>query len=259
MPVLTSDSSHSSSSSQPSTPARGQPPLHATGFIQGEHGTLIPVYQQEALNEYMSGSSPRVPMHPQGPLPMQFQGAQSQGTVTAAPTWHSYAPNPQFYAYAMPQPVSIVPSSSPPACAQQQMQHDMQGRTMQPAPPPPWSMPNQSPTSHLTRRMPIPPHAPAATDTQHHGTAQTYQNATHINGGLHQMHSLGTTYHNNRNHYQQRREHNGFRPGKNNYDFAARSRDSGMSSDMNRRPDTQHSNVGPTFMNMYRQGSFPLQ
>lgn len=36
-----------------------QPPLRATGFIQNEHGTLIPVYQREALDQYMANSHGR--------------------------------------------------------------------------------------------------------------------------------------------------------------------------------------------------------
>ncbi|PIL31816.1 hypothetical protein GSI_06520 [Ganoderma sinense ZZ0214-1] len=36
-----------------------QPPLRATGFIQNEHGTLIPVYQREALDQYMANAHGR--------------------------------------------------------------------------------------------------------------------------------------------------------------------------------------------------------
>ncbi|KZT30864.1 hypothetical protein NEOLEDRAFT_1174229 [Neolentinus lepideus HHB14362 ss-1] len=32
----------------------GQPPLRPTGFVQNEHGMLVPVYQPEALGQYMS-------------------------------------------------------------------------------------------------------------------------------------------------------------------------------------------------------------
>ncbi len=53
-----------------------QPPLRPTGFIQGEHGTLIPVYQPEALDQYMShtrrdqGSPQNLP---QGQIPHGWQ------------------------------------------------------------------------------------------------------------------------------------------------------------------------------------------
>ncbi|TBU34773.1 hypothetical protein BD311DRAFT_649535 [Dichomitus squalens] len=61
-----------------------QPPLRATGFIQNEHGTLIPVYQREALDQYMASAfggqgppSQQIPPHPVTPF------APSGGTP-----WH---------------------------------------------------------------------------------------------------------------------------------------------------------------------------
>ncbi|TFK94408.1 hypothetical protein K466DRAFT_354209 [Polyporus arcularius HHB13444] len=41
-----------------------QPPLRPTGFIQNEHGTLIPVYQREALDEYMANAHGHQPSSP---------------------------------------------------------------------------------------------------------------------------------------------------------------------------------------------------
>lgn len=45
-----------------------QPPLRPTGFIQGQHGMLIPVYQPEALHQYMSSTDQTQPTS-QGPAP----------------------------------------------------------------------------------------------------------------------------------------------------------------------------------------------
>lgn len=76
-----------------------QPPLRATGFIQGEHGMLIPVYQPEALNQYMSNAE-----HPQSPAPV---------VPTATPpvsVWPQYPPI-HMYPYAAPMH-SLAPSPS---------------------------------------------------------------------------------------------------------------------------------------------------
>ncbi|RPD82415.1 hypothetical protein L226DRAFT_564990 [Lentinus tigrinus ALCF2SS1-7] len=58
-----------------------QPPLRATGFIQNEQGALIPVYQREALDEYMAHAHGRQP-----PPPTQTQSApQAAGRANTPP------------------------------------------------------------------------------------------------------------------------------------------------------------------------------
>ncbi|EMD41879.1 hypothetical protein CERSUDRAFT_120789 [Gelatoporia subvermispora B] len=67
-----------------------QAPLQPTGFIQGEHGTLIPVYNPEALNQYMSSTQ-----HGQSPPP------QSTAPSQAIKTWPPFAV--PMYPYALAQ------------------------------------------------------------------------------------------------------------------------------------------------------------
>lgn len=89
-PIL-HDTEHSQSSGpQPTV----QPPLRPTGFIQGQHGTLIPIYHPEALDQYMANSQ-----HTQTPPTL----TQSQNAVQSPSAWNSYTQNP-IYPYPMPMP-----------------------------------------------------------------------------------------------------------------------------------------------------------
>lgn len=144
------------SSSQPSTLAKDQPPLHATGFIQGEHGTLIPVYQPDALSEYMSGTSPTT-QQARGTLAATTSptstnspnlGRSPPGLV--APYWPQGYPPPMF-AYPVSHtgtnattgaPSSTTHTVSPVATTQQQQQFIHQQIHGQPLPAHmPWGMP----------------------------------------------------------------------------------------------------------------------
>ncbi|KAI0669759.1 hypothetical protein C8Q78DRAFT_143104 [Trametes maxima] len=86
----------------PSTSSQNgtQPPLRATGFIQNDQGTLIPVYQRDALDQYMAN----------------VQGGQAPSNPTAsppagsAPTARVAWQNPSFPAYQTPYPVGIAPA-----------------------------------------------------------------------------------------------------------------------------------------------------
>ena len=139
---------------QPLNPqAQGaQPPLRATGFIQNEHGALIPVYQRDALHQYMANAhgrpSPimpsRSPPHPApipsvgnawlhpphlaaypGPYPINLASASSsngpqsssQHPMLQPPIWMS---NPLPYSIAALQPScqSIPAPTTPPASVQ---------------------------------------------------------------------------------------------------------------------------------------------
>ena len=71
-----------------------QPPLRPTGFIQGEHGTLIPIYHPEALDQYMANSQ-----HTQTPPPL----TQTQNPIHPPSAWNPYAQSP-MYPYTMHAP-----------------------------------------------------------------------------------------------------------------------------------------------------------
>ncbi|KAI1788804.1 hypothetical protein LXA43DRAFT_1024073 [Ganoderma leucocontextum] len=62
-----------------------QPPLRATGFIQNEHGTLIPVYQREALDQYMANAHGRQLAPSQSGTPPQPGPTFASAGAT---TWH---------------------------------------------------------------------------------------------------------------------------------------------------------------------------
>ncbi|KAI0651992.1 hypothetical protein C8Q79DRAFT_71332 [Trametes meyenii] len=90
----------------PTLPQNGtQPPLQATGFIQNDQGTLIPVYQRDALDQYMAN----------------VRGGQANSTamslpsgtptaVTATATW----PNPPTPAYHTSYPIGFTPAPTHP-------------------------------------------------------------------------------------------------------------------------------------------------
>ncbi|KAJ7161358.1 hypothetical protein C8R43DRAFT_331590 [Mycena crocata] len=84
---------------------RGQAPLQPTGFIQNEQGTLIPVYQPEALDQYMSSNQATSVTTP--PAPTQPPNATA--------TWQPYPPPPT---HAFPNQVhpmiGIPPRAFPP-------------------------------------------------------------------------------------------------------------------------------------------------
>ncbi|KAJ8487305.1 hypothetical protein ONZ51_g4267 [Trametes cubensis] len=83
-----------------------QPPLRATGFIQNEQGTLIPVYQREALDQYMAN------VHGTQPDPsQQARPPTHHATVPEAstPSW----PTSSYPAYPATYPVAPVPSQQP--------------------------------------------------------------------------------------------------------------------------------------------------
>ncbi|KAI0719931.1 hypothetical protein C8T65DRAFT_22412 [Cerioporus squamosus] len=88
-----------------------QPPLRATGFIQNEHGTLIPVYQREALDEYMANAHGRQPSPPaaiRGP-PQSAPRPGSAHRSTDGVVWQ-----PPLAMYPGPYPVHVQSVSSMP-------------------------------------------------------------------------------------------------------------------------------------------------
>ncbi|KAJ7109996.1 hypothetical protein C8R44DRAFT_884008 [Mycena epipterygia] len=85
------------------TSPRGQAPLQPTGFIQNEQGTLIPVYQPEALDQYMASNQA---------APTTTPPAQP---LNGTSTWQPYPPPPP---HAFPNPshpmMGIPPRAFPP-------------------------------------------------------------------------------------------------------------------------------------------------
>lgn len=146
-------------SSQPVTPVKDQPPLQPTGFIQGEHGSLIPLYQPDALQEYMNvnGLSPiqhqGQPHVPAAATSQAVAGPQPQGFI-AAHMWPGYSHQPQYFAYPVPTAsapaATAVPNTStPPAAAQQQAIHQqIHGQAMQASGPASYVSPGMVAASH---------------------------------------------------------------------------------------------------------------
>ncbi|KZT74988.1 hypothetical protein DAEQUDRAFT_807262 [Daedalea quercina L-15889] len=98
-----------------------QPPLRPTGFIQGQHGMLIPVYQPEALQQYMSNTE-------QAPSPSH---AQVPAHPPHPPTWPQPSQYP-FVPYPMPMPPTGLSPSQPPPYSQKAW---MPGPASQDTPP----------------------------------------------------------------------------------------------------------------------------
>ena len=104
---------------------KSQPPLNATGFIQGEHGVLFPVYPQEALSDYMSGCSPtqtaaaHASASTTGAVLVGQQ--QQQPNLPSAQMWHGYPHAPHFIAYPIPpaSSVGVTSSTTPPSLVSQ--------------------------------------------------------------------------------------------------------------------------------------------
>lgn len=87
-----------------------QPPLRPTGFIQNEHGALIPVYQREALDQYMASAHP-------GGTPAHMNSSSNQLTSvspTAVVSWPA-PPYPFFTAPSYPAVGHPYPGHPPPA------------------------------------------------------------------------------------------------------------------------------------------------
>ena len=143
-------------------PAKEQPPLHATGFIQGEHGTLIPVYQPDALNDYMNGASPTA-QQTRNALANASPASSNSPTLgrlppgVAAPYWPQGYPQPSMYGYPVPNtalsatigPSGATNTTSLMAGVQQQppaYQHHLHGQVLPASGQ--WSMPsmNSGPT-----------------------------------------------------------------------------------------------------------------
>lgn len=83
-----------------------QPPVRATGFIQGEHGMLIPVYQPEALHQYMSNTDQSQSPH------------SAPAAIPPTSVWPQYPPFP-MYPYPVPMPAVPGPAAQMPQVPQQ--------------------------------------------------------------------------------------------------------------------------------------------
>ena len=80
-----------------------QPPLQPTGFIQGQHGMLIPVYQPDALQQYMSNTE-------------QSPSASNHQAPTQPPHPSLWSQPPQYP--FVPYPMSVPPIGPSPSNSQ---------------------------------------------------------------------------------------------------------------------------------------------
>jgi hypothetical protein len=163
----------------PTDPALGQqrpaqPPLQPTGFIQGDQGTLIPVYPTEALERYMSdtrhsstGATTSPPLPTDVPIPVP---------AVAAP---QFPQPPQVPAYSYPVQHSVGWGMAP-------RQHPSQLPYMQPPP--------TNGTAAPTHRAFAP--GPGYQGHDYRGKRQHRQQHNNTNNRNHNTHSLP-----HRNHY----------------------------------------------------------
>lgn len=132
---------------QAPTPVKGKPPLRATGFIQGEHGALIPVYQPDALDQYMTSTATtgQAPSQDQAQESVQMHSqslhGQAQGAAAAA-IWANYQPQPQIYAYQMAAAAAAT-QTMPPAVQQQLIHQQVHGHSLTSPNPVSWTAPQQ--------------------------------------------------------------------------------------------------------------------
>lgn len=165
----------------------GQPPLRATGFIRNEQGALVPVYQREALDEYMANAHGRQPSHVSSGVPPQH----APHVAAINPTWHqpSFAMYPGAYPLGMA-PMNGAAPSLPPAT---QQRFWMPGQA-------PYGVPAYTPPGQLAMSAPL---APGATST----VPMTAYGGSHVSSGHAQPHMLQyngpphTTFQ-RRSHYQ---------------------------------------------------------
>ncbi|TFK36928.1 hypothetical protein BDQ12DRAFT_686103 [Crucibulum laeve] len=115
--------------------ANGQPPVVPAGFIQNEQGTLIAVYQPEALDKYMAGTGGSPPATTQSisnvmrwpqngfPYPYSFQAPSQNISMLpqgfASPGRQSWNPHLQSFLSSPPglhfqQPATVQSSGPPP-------------------------------------------------------------------------------------------------------------------------------------------------
>ncbi|KAJ7293117.1 hypothetical protein C8J57DRAFT_16551 [Mycena rebaudengoi] len=118
------------------TGPRNQAPLQPTGFIQNEQGTLIPVYQPEALDQYMASNQ----VNPTSAPPAQPQNG---------PAWQPY-PIPPSHSFPTPMPpmMGMPPRPLPP-----QAQVNVNGGWI------PAQFPPQYPPAHGVQPSNVPNHS----------------------------------------------------------------------------------------------------
>ncbi|KAF7307104.1 RNA binding protein [Mycena indigotica] len=96
------------------SPSQSQAPLQPTGFIQNGAGTLIPLYQPEALDHYMTSNhiNQSVSAQTQQPVPQQ-QGPPAVPVAHGTPQFAQYAPPGYAYPNAMPPMMGMQPRPFP--------------------------------------------------------------------------------------------------------------------------------------------------
>ena len=167
------------STNAPSAPAGhlAQPPLRATSFIQNEHGALIPVYQREALDEYMAHAHHGRQLPHPPPAGAQSQGPPQPASASTPPEGVAWQPSLPMYPGPYPMHMQPVPSMPvPPAHQPQQPRFWMSG-------PMPYGVPAFHPQNpHATHGMPGPvaPVSAASVNHQHARPVPPAQGQAHV-------------------------------------------------------------------------------
>ncbi|OBZ79169.1 hypothetical protein A0H81_01429 [Grifola frondosa] len=131
-----------------------QPPLRPTGFIQGEHGTLIPVYHPEALGQYMANAHPGQAPQSQLPPPVH-QSQHHQGYPQSRPAQAQNLPAPASSGWGpYPQMPTCSYTAAPAPVGAPNVQHmqNSQARGWIPSP-----APYGFPAGHQAQMHPTPP------------------------------------------------------------------------------------------------------
>ncbi|TDL28259.1 hypothetical protein BD410DRAFT_353854 [Rickenella mellea] len=125
--------------------AKAQPPLRPTGFIQGEHGALIPVYQPEALDQYMTTLSTghATNLSTSGSGSGQSTGLAQGIATTPNPAWPTYPTHPPIYAYQLS--AGVEGSAVPPVSRLQPIPQHIHGQPMIMSNSPTWNPPQYMP------------------------------------------------------------------------------------------------------------------
>lgn len=135
--VIVPHTINTSASAQTPSPGKdiSRPPLSATGFIQNEHGALIPVYPPQALGEYMNSTfQTQATQGAPGQSSTSAGGDLGQTMATHLPSQHPWPGYPAQFV--------TMPMAAPPAASQMSTSVHSQ-------PPPPYA-PNTTAMAPVT-------------------------------------------------------------------------------------------------------------
>ncbi|KAJ6520039.1 hypothetical protein C8R45DRAFT_45361 [Mycena sanguinolenta] len=170
----------------PSSP-RGQAPLQPTGFIQNEQGTLIPVYQPEALDQYMASNQTAPGTNP---APQPQNGS-----------WQQFPPPAHPFPNAIHPSMGVPPRAFPPQAQPNVNSGWIPGQFPPPHAAAPGNVPNQSANFRggyqeggqcMTPNGRRPPGGrrdqhPSAPHNNRSNPARAVANTRYPRGGMHQL------------------------------------------------------------------------